>query len=458
MARSVAVVGGGLAGLTAAARLRARGCDVTVFEQAERPGGRAESREEEGFRYEPGAHVVSDADSRLRELVQEVGLGPELLPLRPAELAQAGRGPARRLDATSLRGLHDTLGVSWRSVLRTLRLERLLARFGGRLNPEAPERAAGQDDRSVADFVRLYFGRQVLARWIAPWLAEHAGVDPEAGSRVLALLLLARHRYPWWGTFRGDLARLPDALAARVRVKTGAEVTAVEPGAQGGLLVHYRHAGSETAAEVEAVVLALPARLSAGLTSSLLSRAEAELLGSARETPAVSLAVGLDSYLADHTTRVRVAPDCGSIVTSLSLELGYETARVPEGRGLAVLVAAGAAELLEASDGSIATRLVAELERLFPSAAERVCWTRVHRHVGAWPRFDVGRYRVLERLRRIELDRRSQGRRLYLAGDHCIAPSLEGAVVSGLRAARAVCEDLGCGPREQPAAAQSASS
>jgi protoporphyrinogen oxidase len=443
VAGTVVVVGAGLAGLTAADRLVARGFDVTVLERGEQPGGRAESREEKSFRYEPGAHLVSDADSRLLRLVEEAHLGPELLPLRPVELAQAGRGRARRLDATSIRGLHHTLGLPWPSALRTARLERLLDRFGSRLDPEAPESASGQDDRSVADFVRLYFGRRVLEDWIAPWIAEHAGAEPDATSRVLALQLLARCRHPWWGCFRGDLARLPEALAGRVGVRTGEEVMAVEPGGHGRLVVHHRRAGSEKGTDAEAVVMALPARTTARLTSALLSSAEAGLLGSAREIPAVSLAVGLDSYLADHSTRVRVAPGAGSVLTSVSLELGYETARVPERQGLAVMVAAGASELLETSNENLAARLVGELERLFPSAAERVTWTRVHRHAAAWPAFDVGRYRALERLRRIEIDRRAHGRRLYLAGDHCIAPSLEGAVLSGLRAADAVCQDLG---------------
>ena len=48
----------------------------------------------------------------------------------------------------------------------------------------------------------------------------------------------------------------------------------------------------------------------------------------------------------------------------------------------------------------------------------------------------------IARTRVVEADRRAHGRRLYLAGDHCVAPTLEGAVVSGLRAARAVRADL----------------
>jgi hypothetical protein len=63
--------------------------------------------------------------------------------------------------------------------------------------------------------------------------------------------------------------------------------------------------------------------------------------------------------------------------------------------------------------------------------------------VSAFPRFDVGDYRVLARLRRVEADARARGRRVYLAGDHLIGPTLEAAVVSGERAATALADDLG---------------
>ena len=54
----VAVVGGGMAGLTAACYLARAGTDVTVFEKAPEPGGRAATREREGFLFNRGGHAL----------------------------------------------------------------------------------------------------------------------------------------------------------------------------------------------------------------------------------------------------------------------------------------------------------------------------------------------------------------------------------------------------------------
>src|SRR6476620_8303207 len=54
----VAVVGGGLAGLAAAATAARAGRSVTLFAQAPAPGGRARTRTEDGFAFNIGPHAL----------------------------------------------------------------------------------------------------------------------------------------------------------------------------------------------------------------------------------------------------------------------------------------------------------------------------------------------------------------------------------------------------------------
>ena len=89
------VVGGGLAGLTAAAELARAGREVTLFESAKDLGGRASTRDLDGYRFNLG----------------------------PRALYAAGPG----------RAVLDDLGVRFTG--RTPSLDRPLAWVGGRLAP-----------------------------------------------------------------------------------------------------------------------------------------------------------------------------------------------------------------------------------------------------------------------------------------------------------------------------------
>src|ERR1051326_8320976 len=54
----VAIVGGGIAGLTAAAVLSRSGKTVSVFERAGHAGGRAQTQNLEGFHFNLGPHAL----------------------------------------------------------------------------------------------------------------------------------------------------------------------------------------------------------------------------------------------------------------------------------------------------------------------------------------------------------------------------------------------------------------
>ncbi|HRY72169.1 MAG TPA: NAD(P)/FAD-dependent oxidoreductase [Spirochaetia bacterium] len=73
------VVGGGIAGLTAALSLAKKGKDVLLLEKNERCGGLMNSFVRDGFRFEGGARALVNA-GLVKPLIKEFGLDVEVLP------------------------------------------------------------------------------------------------------------------------------------------------------------------------------------------------------------------------------------------------------------------------------------------------------------------------------------------------------------------------------------------
>src|SRR6185437_15721 len=74
MRTDVCVVGGGIAGLAAAARLVAAGLTVTVLECADDPGGRARDARIGGFVLGDGAHLLHTTWPTLRQTISPAEL------------------------------------------------------------------------------------------------------------------------------------------------------------------------------------------------------------------------------------------------------------------------------------------------------------------------------------------------------------------------------------------------
>ncbi|RNB70926.1 phytoene desaturase family protein [Brevibacillus panacihumi] len=72
----VVIVGGGIAGLTAALYLARGGKRVAVLESQQRMGGRAITNQKEGVRFNLGSHALYEGDAR--RVFQELGLNPDL--------------------------------------------------------------------------------------------------------------------------------------------------------------------------------------------------------------------------------------------------------------------------------------------------------------------------------------------------------------------------------------------
>jgi protoporphyrinogen oxidase len=438
-AKRVLVVGAGYTGLGAAWRLARRGFDVSVLERRDRPAARILSRERDGFSMESLPAVVSTADRSLLAWIGELGLNDDLLPLRPTVSASAHRNRAQPIDPRDWRGIAKIPGVRTRAALRLIRLPRLDARYGDRIDPDRPERAAGLDDRSLADFGRLYFGISAVDHWMAPGVERESLGDARNASRVLFL-----HRYrsdpeARLGMLRSALGEIAERAAQQLKPEFGVEVSGVESTADGVRL----HTATGVH-EADAVLFATSATDAARVVDPVLTLAERDSFAKVRYLPSLSLAVALRRPFSPHPENIQFPASEQSPLCSATLEAGIHGGRVPEGHGLALLRARGdwSRAYFDAPDEIVEKELVEAFARVVPRIRGAALFTELMRVREAMPCFEVGRYREIADFVRLQRDQRAEGRRIYFAGDYLMGPGLDAALRAGQRAAGEIDDDL----------------
>jgi len=381
----VAVIGGGMAGLSAAHELLRRGADPVVFEAADRAGGKVGSRLEQGFLTEDGPLFIARP---LDALLDAAGLRDQV---------EQPRGPKTRWVHYGARVLKaPSLPLLLRAGLGRALLEPLFARpLAGdpSLRAHLIQRLGNKAGELVAAVMAagVYAGDpdHLSAREAFPFLAE-------PGS--LLVNALGRKRPRIWSLQRG-LGSFPQALAEKLegRVRLGVAVSRLAP------------SWSVEGEPFEAVVLALPASRAAALARDFaprFSQAAAQL----RAAPLALVHLGFAEQALPRGFGVLDADGALHAVGTL-LPSSMLPGRAPPGKALATAICGGARrpEIAALPEPQLIESVLGDLRRLFGILRDPE-YARVVRHAEGIPQYAPGhRDRVraareaLAELPRIEL-------------------------------------------------------
>lgn len=437
----VVIIGAGLAGL-ACARHLARGqagggsdsadggaLDVVILEASGRVGGRLGTDVVDGYRCDLGFQLINPAYPEARRVLDLAALDLRPLPGAVVVATEQGHrvlGDPRRTPpsllprmvrdaATSLGGPVEKLAfVQWALSCARRRPDEILT---------TPDQA-WSDALSSAGLTGD-LRHAVLEPFLSGTLAE---IDGSTSRRFVELLIRSfvrgRPSVPALG-----MQAIADQLAAGVSgVHLGAPVERVEAGASGHVV--HTAAGSVSA---RAVVVATDPASAARFTgdeevatrplTTFWHSAAADALGPFGASGAIHL---------DGERRTDLA---NSVVLSASAP-----AYAPPGRALIASTVRGlpSAGATEATSEAEVRR---ELARIH--GADTSTWTLVRRHV--IPHALTAMPPPLQARRPVDL-----GGGRFVAGDHRDTASIQGALVSGRRAADAVFTHLGLTPPERP--------
>ena len=295
--KRIAVIGGGIAGLTAAYRLARQGYDVSLWERGSRLGGQAAAFEVAGgASLEYFYHHLFQSDREITALIEELGIGDKLVWL-PSNVGFFADGKAHPLNgALDLLKLpiipfHDRIRLG----VTTFYLQRVKdwKKFESVTAERWLKRALGERaySRTLGAQIDAKFGRyasQIAMVWFwgKIWLRTTSRRSPLDQERL--------------GYIKGSFNVLIDALH-RAIVESGVDVhIGTGPSALEQVDGHWElvFEGDEPAVDVDAVVVTTPSPILARLVPDLPGDYMAKLKGLDYEAAAVAL-LELDRPLTD---------------------------------------------------------------------------------------------------------------------------------------------------------------
>jgi len=438
----IAVIGGGVAGLTCAWRLLRAGHEVLVLEREAVAGGRMRSERIETpagvFVVDRGAQFVASGYRNLLGVADSLGLASKLHPLGRTSNAILRDGRLHPGDYGSPVELVRSRLVSLGAKLRLPRLLVEIARHRRRIDPYRPEAAAPIDRESLAAGLARLVGEEATEYLFAPAFSSTFDADPEDHSLAFALLTT---RFVLGGfrllAFEGGTGALTQALAAAVPVRAGAAVRSIETDARGAR-VTVGFDGREETLAFDAAVVAVPGSAVGALVQTLTPDER-------RFFDRVRYVRGIVCYLM--TERAPATLPWYGVAFPRREGVGlyglavdhWKPGVAPGGAGLvnAALTASAAERLWDAPDAAVVAHVVDSLAKTPVGRLDPIA-SAVHRWDPMLPLFPAGHLAALAAFE----SRRERSPRLAFAGDWRIGPYTEMALTSGMRAATEVVATL----------------
>ena len=431
MTRRVIIIGGGLAGLTAAYSLTGSGYETLIFEKDSVLGGMLASYNINGYSIEKYYHHLFESDNELLHLIDELGLWERV------EWLRATTGYYTRGRVFPLNTPIQLLRYPDLKVTDMIRLARFVMRSRKIEDPIALDEVTAREwilrsaNRSIFDnffapLLKSKFGRE-MDRVSAAWLSSRINLRSNRGVRGERL-----------GYIRGGFEELIRAMEREIRERGGVircntevdRITVEE--------------GEATGVEIRGVFVPSDAVISTVPPSQEKRRPEIPELENGTGTHptgtgiryqgSLCLLIGLEERLMKETYWLNIKPETpfGAVIEHTNL-IPPEEYSGDHLVYLATYLQEADESLMTAREEEVAELYITALEKLFPTFnREKVLWWRLARERCTAPIYETG-YR-----KRI-LPYKTPIKNLYLAGifSHPNYPerSMNGSIRAGIACA-----------------------
>ncbi|MFO0580286.1 MAG: NAD(P)/FAD-dependent oxidoreductase [Polyangia bacterium] len=432
MSERVIVIGAGIAGLTAAFRLKQHGFEVRVLEREGHVGGRMSTRTARGFRIDLGASILPSTYRRMSHLIADAGLQAQVVPT--SDLVGVYRdGQVHRFRAASKLDLLKTQLLSWSSKVALSRMLLDLQHIGAALDWYDISKAAPWDIESAAQYARRRLNDELLEYLLAPALGSFHLSSPERLSIVDFFFAL---RNVLGGTFfnsRTGADFLCRGLAAQLPVELTAHVSGVAEHAGGVRVAWSRPGMPERIEDASACVVAVPATQVRALYPQL-DAVRSDVLGRIEYSTSVAVHLGLARAPDERAILIQVPRREHPELRAVIFDHNKAPGRAPPGKGLLATYWQHDFGLrnYERDDAAVIETAIAGIDRVLPGLGGDIELAHVQRWRSAAVLSRPGAYRELTRL----VQATDPRARVQLAGDYFSISTSHASLCSGERAAQ----------------------
>ena len=425
----VAIVGGGISGLTTAyflqeAKKSGVNIECTVIESASKLGGNIQTENTEGFVIEAGPDSFLTLKPQALDLCEKLGLSDKLVGPNPA------RSKVYVLVGGKLRTLPEGLTSGVPTKIKPFLASKLISPWGKlrMLFEVLVSRRKDQSDESLANFIKRRLGTEALRKIAEPLMAGiYAGdaeslsmktnfpqlqkLEQEHRSLILGMMSSKRHttphnvapHKPMFMTIKGGLHVMVDALISQLgnsTVMTQTRLVKLKRPSSGekGYNLEFNNGRS---IEADCVVLATPAYATADILDELSPLASSIL----RTIPYVSTATVALVYNTASVPNVLdgsgfvVAPMDRRKITACTWVSSKWPTHAPSERVLVrgFVGRAGDEEILRKSDEEIIRIIESELGVILGISASPLL-KRINRFERGLPQYNLGHVEKLAKL------------------------------------------------------------
>ena len=446
--KKVVVVGGGAAGLSAAWTLKKSGINAILLEANDRVGGRLGGDRVDGFSLDEGADFFCSSYDAAFRVCEELGLS-----LIRSEMNLGWYRNGRWILTTPLKSLgtlFQNLPAFWRLGLLSpgfLKLAKAVKAESEYLNFASDSRLVELDgEESAGDYMKRLGVPESLKVTLRGFLEMTMGQVEQMGAAYMRtylaeMLLKANQIYvPEKGA--GEMTHvLADACGDAIRVSTPARRVVVQDGAVTSVIV------DDGPIEADAVICAIPATKVLDIIPDLPAGIRG-VLGKVTYSRGCRVVIGLDHRPLPAGWNGALYPeDDTPLLLDRSVNL---PACAPPGKStLDLLVGRDRAEeLFPLDDEEIKRQMLRDARRNPPPGSalpgdDEGLFTRVYRWREAVCMGLPGMFKAVAEMRG-QLNR--DVKNLFLAGDYMRVPSVNGALASGIDAAKEAAELLASRP------------